>query len=415
MNHGKMNQLNRRTFLKASGSALGAAAGARILGPMGVAHAAEKSVVVTVYFPGGYNAIFSSADSFVSNGAFGVTNTNIMPVGGGIFVDKDTMGTLPKFALDHMSTVGVYHGITSHFSVENAILIGGQENYLVNLANAIGGNAALKAIYLGDATSRGFPLAFPPAVNGTSLQRITDISAAIQAIGGAGPDPAAPNVEISQAAFEAMGQMSGRQLADSPKSIISYKEGLDTGLETLKKPVKPFSVAELRTAYGIPATSNVIGNSFPLKFATAELMIRSGANVINILDSRDTDVVPWDFHQTTGGRSRNGEFSRRRMTQRVIGPMRTFLDRVLNLEGYNVVVAVLGDFGRSLGGDHIPSLSVSVMGKYVKQGTTGKVAANALLDRGTTPPIKELWSYLAAAAKVPNNPFGANKHGSLLL
>lgn len=253
------------------------------------------------------------------------------------------MGTLPKFALDHMSTVGVYHR-SSHFSVENAILIGGQENYLVNLANAIGGNAALKAIYLGDATSRGFPLAFPPAVNGTSLQRITDISAAIQAIGGAGPDPAARTWKYLKRPLRPWGRCRAASWQIHRNRYISYKEGLDTGLETLKKPVKPFSVAELRTAYGIPATSNVIGNSFPLKFPTAELVIRSGANVINILDSRDTDVVPWDFHQTTGGRSRNGEFSRRRMTQRVIGPMRTFLDRVLNLEGYNVVVAVLQEF-----------------------------------------------------------------------
>ncbi len=404
---------SRRKFLKGAAVAGGAMAGGRILGPMGEALAAEKTAVVCVYFQGGYNSLFGSADSFLSNGIFNVTNSNVLNVGNGVFTDKSTIGTMPKLALDHMAAIGVRHGITSHFSVETALLQGGGNNYLLNFANAIGGNSALKAVYLGGDSRSGFPGAYPPAVNGTSLQHITDMKTAINALGGGTPDPRVPDRAIATTGIDTAKALSQRQLEDSPTSLAAVQNGLDSSLEVLKKPVKPFSFDELAKAYGLPAGDMRITTAFATKFAAAELMIRAGTNVVCLMDARDTDIVPWDFHQVGAGGSLNGTYSRSRMTSRVINPLRVFLDRMMTLTGYNVVTAVYGDFGRSPRGDHIPFLTPTVFGKYVKQGTTGKVSDQSTYG-ASTPGIKEFYAYLAAVAKVPGTPFGANPHALVL-
>jgi hypothetical protein len=70
----------------------------------------------------------------------------------------------------------------------------------------------------------------------------------------------------------------------------------------------------------------------------------------------------------------------------------------------------MGDFARSLpGSDHQPNMSVTVFGKHVAVGTTGKTDANVGLSP-STPGMKGLWSYLAAVSGVAANPFGANPH-----
>ena len=66
------------------------------------------------------------------------------------------------------------------------------------------------------------------------------------------------------------------------------------------------------------------------------------------------------------------------------------------------------------GSDHQGNLTATVIGKNVKPGTTGKVAANVGLPAGT-PSIAGFWAYLAAAAKAPAASFGANPHPSILV
>jgi hypothetical protein len=102
------------------------------------------------------------------------------------------------------------------------------------------------------------------------------------------------------------------------------------------------------------------------------------------------------------------------MNARIMPPLKVFLDRMINRTDLNVVVALFGDFSRSLpGSDHQPNLTATVIGKYVKQGTTGKTDANVGLAAGT-PSIPQFWAYLAAVTKTPGTPFGANPHALVL-
>ena len=71
----------------------------------------------------------------------------------------------------------------------------------------------------------------------------------------------------------------------------------------------------------------------------------------------------------------------------------------------NVVTVIIGDFARSLpGSNHQSNLTATVIGKYVKLGTTGRTNADVGLPQGS-PGIQGLWAYLAAVLKLPTTPF----------
>ena len=79
----------------------------------------------------------------------------------------------------------------------------------------------------------------------------------------------------------------------------------------------------------------------------------------------------------------------------------------------NVILALFGDFHRSLpGSDHQPNLAALLVGKTLKNATTGKTDARVGLAPGT-PGILGFWQVLAAAAKVDASPFGPNPHAVL--
>ena len=69
---------------------------------------------------------------------------------------------------------------------------------------------------------------------------------------------------------------------------------------------------------------------------------------------------------------------------------------------------------------HSEILSASVMGKYVKTGTTGRAYdnVNAYSDErfidGPLGGVQELWAPISEALKVPSNLFGANPHPLVL-
>jgi len=103
------------------------------------------------------------------------------------------------------------------------------------------------------------------------------------------------------------------------------------------------------------------------------------------------------------------------MNTRILPPLKTFINRMVNDPTRNVVIAIFGDFNRSLpGSDHASALNATVIGRYVKPGTTGKVSANVQLPAGT-PSVPGFWSYLARTLKVSGEPFGTNPHTSILL
>lgn len=386
---------SRRGFLKGVAAAAGSAIGTRLGGAslLGRALAAtEPTSVLVVHFAGGYNAIFASAQPL--QGSFGVTAGNFTPLGGGLSVDNTFANSMSAFTKSHMAAIGVRHGITSHPGSHRALWSQGNQNAGLLLANAIGGSASIKAAVVGGDLIDGAPRG---AVGGTSFQSITDLKTTIEALGGGAPDPRVPDRSIALAGVEAGEAMSQNQLASSPQSLDSMKNGFAAAVATLRQPVRTFDLPGLRAAYGIGNNNNV--RTFASKLAAAELMMRAGTNVVSVFDPG------WDTHGDN-----NGTVVRNRMNNSVLDPLNTFLARMVQDPTRNVVVCLMGDFSRSLpGSDHQPNLTATVIGKYVKVGSTGRVNADVALAPGT-PSVAGLWAYLAAAAKTTTAPFGADPH-----
>jgi hypothetical protein len=395
-----MSHFSRRGFLKGLAVAAGAAAGARIPGAgwIGEAQAAtEPTAVVFVYLRGGYNAIFASAGQL--QGSFGVTAGNFTGLGNGLSVDNVFANTMSPFVKNHMAAVGVRHGISNHPGAQAAVWTQNGGNAGLHLANAIGGSASIKAAFVGDNMGS---IAMPRgAVAGTSFQVITDMQKTIEALGGGAPDPRVPDRSIAVSGMTNAEAMSANALAGSPESLDSLSNGYRAAIDTLKQPAQVFDYNTLKTAYGLGNGTAV--RSFASKMAAAELMVRSGTNVVTVNDQG------WDTHG-----DRNGSVVRTKMTG-LMPALNTFMTRMVQDPTRNVVVAILCDFSRSLpGSDHQPNLTATVIGKYVKQGTTGRVSASVGLPTNT-PGIQGFWSYLSAVSKTTNKPFGNNLHPTLLL
>lgn len=406
-------QIGRRGLLRGMAGALGASVGSRIWTP-GTAHAAEeKSAVVVLHFVGGYNALFCSADSFI-NRAFGVTGDNVRDLGNGLVVDKGTIGTLPDFALKHMATIGNRHGTSDHAEGIKMVWSNGTKNSSIRLAAAMGGEAAIKCAQI-----RGPGVAIPsPAEAGVSLQGVNDIGSLIETL--VGGDLRSPDRGVAQKALAASNKMGERLIESSPAGGTAVTNGYSSAIDALGKQAPPFDYRGLPKVYGLTGTSivnspgeQVTGPEYASKFCAAEVLIRAGTNVVNIFTGNS-----WDSHNApnpAAGRPGNSGANLERNQMAVVIPeLRKFLTRMYDPAGlggtHNVVVVLLGDFSRSLpGNDHQPNLSVTVMGKYVKVGTTGRVAANASLPVGT-PTSEGMWAYIAAMAKATGTPFGANPH-----
>jgi hypothetical protein len=390
---------SRRGFLKGLAGAAGMALGTRIAGSgwEGEAAAAgEPAALVILHLSGGYNALFGSADSLV--GKFGVTAGN-HTVLGGVGIDNVFANSMGQFAKDHIATVGVRHGISSHPAARAALWTHNTQNAGIVLANAIGGTASIKMAQVGGGAIGEAPKA---AVNGTSIQTILDMQSTINALGGGTPNPRVPDRGMSLAGVEASEEMSMNAMNASPASLDSLKNGYAAAIATLKAPVKMLDLPGLRTAYNIGQQTAV--NTFASKMAAAELMILAGANVITLTDGG------WDTHGDTQGTT-----VRNKMTA-LMPAMNTFLNRVVADPTRNVTFAIIGDFARSLpGSDHQPNLSVTAIGRNVKRGTTGRTQTGTVSLAQSTPGTQGMWAYLASLAKVGTNPFGTNPHASITL
>ena len=413
------SSFSRRGFLKGLAVAGGLAAGTRLAGGSWLPEASaapERSALLCVFLEGGYNALFCSAGSFTGSGAFGCAAGNVSNLGSGLIVDKASLGSVNAFSKAHMASIGIRHGISAHAPARlTSWTTNGSRNYAVALAAAMGGSAPIKAAMVGDGILN-VPNA--PAEGGVSFQKISDMESTIRALGGGAPDPRVPDRQIAAAVLERTKRMSQARLDQNKVQLASLNDGYDTAIDTLKKPVQAFDFNALAAAYGHPASSTAIdntgggpgvagtnagGNGFRSKMVAAELMINAGSNVVVVKDAR------WDTHSDNSGAQVRGA-----MNARIMPPLKVFLDRMMNRTDLNVVVALFGDFSRSLpGSDHQPNLTATVIGKYVKQGTTGKVDANVGLAAGT-PSIPQFWAYLAAVTKTPGTPFGANPHALVL-
>jgi hypothetical protein len=413
-------RLSRRALLKGALAAGGAAVGSRIGGPFvrDALAATEPAHFVHIFFNGGLNALFSgNADKFLTGNLFGVTSTNIKEIGNGVFTDESTFGTFPQLALDHWGAIGMKHNNALHTTPQNlksggerAILKDGEDCYLNKLAHAMGGDSPFKAVYFGD---RAPAYQDQPAYEGVPLQRVSSLSDALTTLGaGDAPDPSAPNRNLTAAALEASAVMSKRQFQTSPSRLGALTDAYTSAVAGLRKPPpKPVTFAEISEAYGLGESTDV--KSFASMLAGAEIMIRAAnSNVINITDS---GLASWDFHQTSGGASSNGLYSRRKMlgtngfSGNRIAPIKTFLERMLDFEGHNVVVCVSGELVRLPNGDHGDGTVAALFGKRVKKGVSFGVDAKSRFST-STPTVKGFWAAVATACGVSGQPFGPNPH-----
>jgi hypothetical protein len=402
---------SRRGFLKGVGVAAGAMVGTRLAGSGLIvpAHAATtgKAAVISIFLDGGFNALFGSADSF-RNAAFGVTDNNIKDLGNGLMVDasQNSIGSLNNFALTHMAAIGDRHGSSDHGTAQRNNFSDGARSFPIQLAAAIGGDAAFKAVALGS-----MPPGPSTAESGVSLQLLRTVGDAVTALGGGAPNFNIPARNVTASGLEKANAMSGGAIGKNATSMVNFKNGFETQIDSLRKPVKPIDIPGIVQAYSAVAgngqvtqTSNL--NSMKARMAAAELMIRSGTNVVTIRDGG------WDTHG-----DRDGTTVRNKMSQNILPSVKLFLERMTtdpDLQAMNISIIIHGDFHRSLpGSDHGSGVTSLVMGPNVKVGTTGKVSANVALPPGTGGG-KETWSYLAAISKVQNNPFGANPHALVL-
>jgi len=387
-------KISRRSWLQGFGMLTGAAIGGRFIGEAKAAPTTTKSAVVSIYLEGGFNALFTSADSFAGNGTFGVSSSNAQTVGNGLVVDAKSIGTLGDWALGHMAAIGNNHGLSAHPAAQASNFGDGTQSYVVQLAAAIGGAAAFKAVALGD-----LPPGSAPAINGTSLQLLRSMDDVATAL-GLNADANAPGRAATAKALSRARQMSAPALGTNPRSLSFAKDAYDTDVDSLSKPPISVDLGKIAGAYNTSSGGSL--DLVPAKLAAAELMLRAGTNVISLQDHG------WDSHGDRGGST-----VRAKMSQAILPALKTFLGRLRSepeLAAQNVTVMIHGDFARSLpGSDHASCLSALVIGPHVKVGTTGKVSADVRLDPNTGG-SREMWAYLAAVAQVAQNPFGNNPH-----
>jgi hypothetical protein len=418
---------SRRGFLKGALATAGAVAGSRIAGPFvksALADASEPAHFVHIYFNGGLNALFAGNGDKFSGKAFGVTDTNSLAIGNGVVTDKATFGGLSDFAKQHWGAIGIKHGQALHTTPQNlksggehALLINGDHSYLNELAFHMGGDSAFKAVYFGD---RAPAYQDQPAFQGVPLQRVSDLKDALSASGGdATPSPDAPNRASAAAAMEAAQNQSQRQIGTNPGRLASLTDAYNSTVASLKKaPPLPITFSEIDQAYGLGGKSDVT-SVYAAMLAGAEIMIRSaGSNVIHICDY---GLASWDFHQTGTGGSLNGTFSREKLAGNTAGfgssrinPIKTFISRMLDMEGHNVVVAISGELVRLPSGDHGNGTVAALFGKHVKTGVSMGVTSSAARFDPNTPGPKGFWAAVADACQVPGAVFGANPHSALI-
>src|SRR5262249_32758016 len=89
--------------------------------------------------------------------------------------------------------------------------------------------------------------------------------------------------------------------------------------------------------------------------------------------------------------------------------LKTFFERMLSIDGRNVVICLSGELVRLPSGDHGDGTVAVLFGKRVKQGISFGVDERSRFASNTPPP-KAFWAAAAAACGVEGQPFGSNPH-----
>jgi hypothetical protein len=382
----------------------------RLLGKAAAAPGDEAPVLFIFNMVGGYNALFASADSFISTGAFGVNSSNVRRIGtSNLYVDGPTLGTLSAPVLNKMASVGIAHGLSGHTAARLAMLFQGTQSRLVKLSSIMPSTAAVRCVAVGEN-----PGGIHPAIGNVSLQLVRDLSTTVTALGGT-TTTAGPKRAPSAKAMRAAEAMAEPLLTANPASATSLRDGYAAAAGQLEQPTNAIDYAALAAAYGITAGTGgsvpTVVSSTVMQIMGCELMIHAGANVVV------ASQHGWDSHQDNDGSEVRDKLLGvgTNNPNKTMAALQVFTQRTMAMTNRNVVTVIMGEFSRSLpGSNHQPNLTATVIGKRVKLGTTGRVDSDVGLPAGT-PGIEGFWAYLAAVLRAPGTPFGANPHTSILL
>jgi len=347
------DRIKRRTILQ-GGAAL---AGTLALGGWRSIEAGpqkELPTLVVFWLNGGPAGLFNSADSFLRNGAFGVTEQTVRKLDNDLFVDKDSLGKMPPMALRHMASINFRHGILRpHDHARAAVLQAGSRSQLLRIAAAMPNKTPVRCAVV---NNLGFPVgvaATAPSEGGAGLERILSIE-------------------------HVAGHVSSGQLGD------------------------------VRAAYGMPATQTEI-NDQRSTFVAIELLVHAGANVIFAQPAyTGRQDRQFDTHGDDTG------VASREVMAPITPSLALFLERTLVLPGRNVVTVLIGEFSRTVpASDHEPGGTATVIGKYLRTGTAGPQNADGSppLNAG---PAEGVWAYACAALRLGPAPFGKNPNPELI-
>ncbi|HEY1905883.1 MAG TPA: hypothetical protein VGG91_07570 [Myxococcaceae bacterium] len=348
--------LGRRTVLQGAAAALALPALSRAAGPPG--RPSESPALVVLYLNGGPAGLFNSAGSFVAQRGFGVTRDNVRPVGNGLVVDAATLGTLPAATLGHMAAINFRHGLYTHDLSRAALLQTGSRSNLLLLAGTMTSPAPIRCAVV---NNLGLPAGVehaPPAENGVMLERVLSLLT-IPVL----TDPAHASPDLGQ----------------------------------------------LMAAYGVDPWITSISDAKTTLLA-AELLVRGGTSVVFAQPAfMGRPDRQFDTHSDSDGSKA------RDIMSSIIQGVGTFVARAQEIPGRNVVIALLGEFSRTVGeSDHAPGGTATVIGKHVKTGSAGPQTASGL-PPPTSPPVAGLWAYLATVLQLKEHPFGVNPHPELVV
>jgi hypothetical protein len=314
---------------------------------------AETPTLAVFWLNGGPAGLFNSANSFLENGAFGVTSGNVRDLGNGLFVDADSLGALPPAARSNMASINFRHDVVRpHERARAAVLEAGPRSRLLRLAAAMPDSAVRCAVV----NDLGLPVGVapdPPAEGGARFERVLDLSAL-------------PRLE------------PGRQ-------------------------------DEIRRAYLVPDGATEVRDQ-RATFAAVEALVRLGASVVFAQPAYTgrTDRQ-FDTHGDESGEKARG------IMKPITPSLATFLDRVLALRNRNVVTVLVGEFSRTTReSDHEPGGTATVIGRHVRTGTAGPQLPDGAPPEGAPAP-EALWAYVAAALRLSSAPFGRNPNPELIV
>jgi len=404
--------INRRDLFKSTSGLLGAS----MLGgfPASIlAQSVKKSKVLIIGLPGGMSPFLGNAASFVGTG----WGNRAVTTQGEVSWDTQVFGPLMTVAAPFFGIAGGL-GSGSHDGAKNFWYENNDINkaFPVTLANAMGGMASLKIAGVG-----------PDRIPEQRFEQITNISTFLQLLGSStqttttpGTAPVQPNYRLEADLLKQSMDMGGLALKNSPRSLNSAMLGstgiFDMAMKLAANPPPPtvpgttttntvaVNPAAIMSDYGI--SSPIITGSMSSKLAAAEILLRSGLNVVSVVDEGGTSK--WDTHDDNDG-SRG-----RALYQAIVPALTTFCRRMLGTVDMNVTIILISEHSRiTEKSNHGPHTAVPIFSDSLMAGRSTGIC-NSAGFLANPQPEQTVRALVADLARISVNPFGVNTHARLL-